>query len=230
MAQLEQTQSVLDPPAASLPPPSAAKTAASLLPTILRVAWLSIGLGLALEVLLLVLVAFTGTAGDSPLPFVADLVQKVSWSFLVCVGLAFGATANKAREGIMGLLGLLSAPAGFAAARAAHKGVAAGLGVATAGSAAFPILIASLKGIEYALLGAALAWIGKRTLGVKAHAAAGLGFGIFFSLAIVAVTVQSSAALIPLVKLVALGINELLFPVGCSLVIYAADALSKRIS
>jgi hypothetical protein len=207
-----------------------AKTAASFLPTILRVAWLSIGLGLGLEVLLLVLVAFTGTAGDSPLPFVADLVQKVSWSFLVCVGLAFGATATKAREGITGLLGLLSAPAGFAAARAAHKGVAAGLGVTAAGSAAFPVLIASLKGIEYALFGAALAWIGKRALGLKAHVAAGLAFGVVFGLLIVAVTVQSSAAPIPLVKQVALGINELMFPVGCSLVLYAADALSKRIN
>lgn len=228
MAQLEQTRSVLDRPAAG-PPQAAAKTAASLFPTILRVAWLSIGLGMALEVVLLVIVAFTGTAGDSPRPFVADLVQKVSWSFLVCVGLAFGTTASKAREGIMGLLGLISAPAGFATARAAHKGVAAGLGVAAGGSAAFPVLIAGLKGIEYALFGAALAWIGKRALGLKAHVAAGLAFGVVFALAIVAVTVQSSAAPIPLVKQVAQGINELMFPVGCALVLYAANALSKRL-
>jgi hypothetical protein len=225
MAQLEQTQSVLDPPAAT--PPQAVP--ASLFPTILRVAWLSIGLGLALEVVLLVIVAFTGTAGDSPRPFVADLVQKVSWSFLVCIGLAFGTTASKAREGIMGLLGLISAPVGFATARAAHKGVAAGLGVAATGSAAFPVLIASLKGIEYALFGAVLAWIGKRALGLKAHVYAGLAFGVVFSLAIVAVTVQSSATPVPLVKQVAQGINELMFPVGCSLVLYAANALSKRL-
>lgn len=227
MAQLEQTQSVLDPPPAPRAQ-AATKTTSSLFPTILRVAWLSIGLGLALEIILLVIVAFAGTAGDSPLPFVADLVQKVSWSFLVCVGLAFGTTASKAREGVMGLLGLISAPVGFVAARAAHKGVAAGLGVAAPGTAAFPFLIAGLKGIEYALFGAALAWIGKRALGLKAHVAAGLAFGVVFGAVIVLATVQSAPAPIPLVKQVALGINELTFPVGCSLVLYAANALSKR--
>ena len=117
MTQLEQTQSVaLDSPAAS-------GSTNALFGTVLRVAWLSICLGLTLEVVLLVLAAFTGTAGDSPKPFISDLAQKVSWSFIVCVGLAFGSTASKAREGIMGALGLLAAPAGFTAARAAHKAV-----------------------------------------------------------------------------------------------------------
>lgn len=100
MTQLEQTQSVV------LDPPVAAGTNA-LFGKVLRVAWLSIGLGLALEVVVLVLAAFTGTAGDTPKPFISDLAQKVSWSFIVCVGLAFGSTAGKARESIMGALGVV---------------------------------------------------------------------------------------------------------------------------
>src|SRR5258706_15308202 len=76
---------------------------------ILRVAWMSILLGVALEILVLVLAGYTNTGGSSPKPFLADLTQKVSWGFIVCVGLAFGSTAAKPREGIMGILGLVSA-------------------------------------------------------------------------------------------------------------------------
>ncbi len=52
----------------------------SILPKIFRVAWMSIGLGIFLEILLLMLAAFSGTQGDSPRPMLADLAQKVSWS------------------------------------------------------------------------------------------------------------------------------------------------------
>ena len=83
----------------STPVPARAGSSGDLWRTVVRVAWLSIGLGIALEVLLLVLAAYTGTGGATPKPFLADLVQKVSWSFIVCVGLAFGTTAGKARSG-----------------------------------------------------------------------------------------------------------------------------------
>ena len=223
MTELEQTQSVV------LEAPAASGTNA-LFGTVLRVAWLSICLGIVLEVLILVLAAFTGTAGDTPKPFISDLAQKVSWSFIVCVGLAFGTTASKAREGIMGVLGLLAAPAGFTAARAIHKGVNGALGVA--GKAMAPnlvFLIGGLKGVQYALFGVVLAWITKRSLGLKAHVAAGLAFGLTFGVAIVAATVRASATPVPPVDLVARGINEVLFPVGCSLVLYASGVLAKRL-
>jgi hypothetical protein len=215
----------LDP----LPAP-AARAAAPVWPTVLRVAWLSIGLGLALEVLLLVLAAFTDTAGASPKPFVADLAQKVSWSFIVCVGLAFGSTAARAREEVMGLLGLVSAPAGFAVARAVHKAAKDALGAAgTVGAGASPLLIAGLKGVEYAVFGAVLAWVGKRALGLGSHAGAGLAIGLTFGATIVAVTVQAAAAPPTPVDLIAKSINEVMFPVGCAVVLYASDAMAKRL-
>lgn len=223
MAQLQQTQSVvLDPPAA--------RSTNALVHQVLRVAWLSICLGLALEIVLLVLAAFTNTAGDSPKPFISDLANKVSWSFIVCVGLAFGSTASKAREGIMGALGLLAAPAGFTAARAVHKAVNGALGVA--GKAMAPnlvFLVGGLKGAQYALFGAVLGWITKRGLGLKTHVAAGLAFGLTFGLAIVATTVRGSATPVPPVDIAARAINEVLFPVGCSLVLYASGVLAKRL-
>lgn len=46
-------------------------------------------LGIAIEVVLVaVALTFSGVKGARPL--VADLVQRVSWSALVCVGMAFG--------------------------------------------------------------------------------------------------------------------------------------------
>ncbi|MES1242150.1 MAG: hypothetical protein ABUT39_11065 [Acidobacteriota bacterium] len=226
MANLEQTQSMLEMPGDRRASPGAAP----LWPTVLRVAWLSIGLGLALEVLLLVLAAFTDTAGAGPKPFLSDLAQKISWSFIVCVGLAFGTTAAKAKEGVMGLLGLISAPLGFAVARAVHKGVKDALGVAGGAAAgASPFLIGGLKGIEYAVFGALLAWIGKRAMGLGAHVGAGLAIGLTFGIAIVAATVQAAAAPSTPVDLAAKGINEVMFPVGCALVLYASGAMAKKL-
>ena len=227
MTDLEQTQSVvLEAPRAS----GRTGAAQPVWPTILRVAWLSIGLGLALEILLLVLAAFTDTAGETPKPFISDLANKISWSFIVCVGLAFGSTAGKAREGVMGLLGLISAPAGFTAARAVHKAVNASLGIA--GPAMAPglvMLVGGLKGAEYALFGAVLSWVGKRAFGLGAHAGAGLAFGLTFGLAIVAVTVNASPTPVSLVGLISRGINEVMFPIGCALILYASGALAKRL-
>lgn len=198
---------------------------------ILRVAWLSVGLGIVLEILLLVLAAFTGTGGASPKPFISDLAQKISWSFIVCIGLALGTTAGKMRAGVMGLLGLLSAPLGFTIARAVHKGVNEALGVAGTAAGASAFLIGALKGIEYAVLGAVLGALTRRERGASlgAHLGAGAAIGLTFGVAIVMVLARAAAKPLGPVDLAARGINEVLFPVGCSLVLYAAESLSKRL-
>src|SRR5215208_2874360 len=68
--------------------------------TLFRVAWLAILLGFALEALLLLF-----TAGFEILPglgpMVAELIGKVSWSAIVCAGLALGTAASKARAPFM---------------------------------------------------------------------------------------------------------------------------------
>ncbi|HEX5761356.1 MAG TPA: hypothetical protein VF121_19390 [Thermoanaerobaculia bacterium] len=220
------------PPQAPGPAPAAPATAAGdLWRTVRRAAWLSIGLGMALEVLLLTLAAYAGTQGSSPRPFVADLAQKVSWSFLVCVGLAFGVTAARARPAVMGLLGLVSAPVAFYAARALHEGVAGALGVAGAAAAGpSPLLVAVLKAVEYGLLGAALGRLGKRDgAPVGTYAALGLATGLVFGGAILGLTAAAGAKS-DLVSLLARAIDEVLFPAGCSLVLYAADAIGKRLA
>ena len=78
--------------------------------TLLRVAWLAILLGMAMEGTLLLLGAgFGNFLGLRSI--VADLARNVSWSLLVCVGLSVGTAVQKARVPVMGFLGFLAAPA-----------------------------------------------------------------------------------------------------------------------
>ena len=200
--------------------------------TLFRVVWLAILLGFAMEVLLLLF-----TAGFQILPsfnsMLADLIGKVSWSTLVCAGLAVGTAASKARAPLMGLLGFLAAPLAFHVSRTLQQGVAKTLEVASAsvsvGSQTL-ILLALLKAVEYGFLGAAISWIGRRPWGgALAHAAVGLGVGIVFGGAVVSFTYWTAPEPITTAALFSRGINEILFPVGCSLVLYIATALEGRV-
>src|SRR5918999_3415830 len=96
--------------------------------TLLRVAWLAILLGMAMEGALLLLSAgFGDLLGLRPI--VADLARNVSWSLLVCVGLSVGTAVQKARVPITGFLGLLAAPAAFEVSRVVHKGAIQALAI-----------------------------------------------------------------------------------------------------
>jgi hypothetical protein len=208
---------------------AAAPPAASPWRQILHVAWLSIGLGLLLELGLVVYAATVGQV-DRPQPFFADLVQKISWGFIVCVGIAFGTTASKAPEARAGLLGLISAPLGFLVSRSLHQAIAAALGVAGAVAGASPFLIGALKGVQYGLFGALLAWLGQQTRGrLSAHVVAGLAFGVTFGLTILLILELGAVEPTPPVGLVSRGLNELIFPVGCAVVVYASSVLSRRL-
>lgn len=196
---------------------------------VLRAAWLSILLGLAVE---LVLVAVTAGSGGTVQgrAVLADSVQKVSWSVLVCVGLAFGTVASQLRAGLSGLAGLLAAPLAFTLARAAHKSAAQALDLPPmAPSGPSPALLATLKGVEYATLGVVLVWIAKRPWGgMAAHGAAGAIIGTLFGGTIISLTVAAAQAPVSAATLLARIVNEILFPVGCALVLYVAGAFPIR--
>lgn len=196
--------------------------------TLLHIGWLSILLGLALEIIMLVIAANSDKLPGIE-PIIADVVQKISWSGLVCTGLAFGKAASSANPTWMGFAGLLSAPAALAVARTLHKSTAQALKVAEAGAAtAFPFFIAGLKGVEYAAFGLLLGWVCKRaSSGLVAYASSGLLIGAVFGTTIAAATTPGGFETI---KIIPPLVNEVLFPVGCSLAIYAADAIGKRTS
>ena len=194
--------------------------------TLLRAAWLAILLGMAMEGLLLLT---TGLGAGSWLP-VADLVKNVSWSVFVCVGLAVGTAASKARVPIMGALGLFTAPLAFEASRALHKGTLEALSVAGGPETLSPYLVAVLKGLEYGALGIVIGWVGKRSWGgAAAHASAGLAVGVLFGGTILGLMYSSSPQVPQTADLLSKGLNEVLFPVGCALVLFAAEAMAGKV-
>ena len=125
-----------------------------------------------MEALLLLVAAGSGLVPELR-SIVADSVQKVSWSLIVCAGLALGTTVSSAlRAPLMGILGFLAAPAAFHVARTFHQSAKETLEIAgnvtTVGSTSIFIL-ALIKGIEYACLGMAIGWIGRRPWGGCCH-------------------------------------------------------------
>jgi hypothetical protein len=200
--------------------------------TLLHVAWLSIVLGLVAEAAILLVATYYGKALEIR-PILADVVQKVSWSLIVCVGLALarGATRLAAAQGmvLMGAAGLLSAPLAFAVARSLHEGIQEALFIKVfAGSGGSPLLLAAIKGIEYACLGALLAWLASRQKGAGAHALAGLAMGIVFGYAMLRAMLADAVTPPTTGALVSRAINELINPIGCSLTLYASEVLGRN--
>jgi hypothetical protein len=160
--------------------------------------------------------------------FVADLVRNVTWSVFVCAGLAVGTTVVKARAPLMGVLGLISGPLAFEISRAFHKGTLEALAITGGGGAVSPVLVAVIKGIEYGCLGLGVGWVSQRRWGgAAAHVAVGLLVGLTFG-GVQLVFAAGATPPPPTSDLFVAGVNEVLFPVGCSLVLFSAGALGKK--
>jgi hypothetical protein len=132
---------------------------------------------------------------------------------------------------VMGLLGLLTAPTAFELSRALHKGTLEALATTGGGGEVLsPVLVGVIKGLEYGCLGLLVGWVSRRAWGgAAAHAAVGLLVGLVFGGTIITLTMGSTPPPPPADAL-SLGVNELLFPIGCSLVLFSAEALGKRMS
>jgi hypothetical protein len=196
--------------------------------TLLRVAWLAILLGLLVQLVLLLAAAGFGIfAGLRPL--VAETARNVGWSVLVCTGVAVGRVAAKGRPPLMGIAGLLAAPLALTIANTIQKGIAAALDLPEAAGAALLWMLV-LRAAEYGCLAAALGWIGRRAwAGAPAYGAVGLLAGIVFGGAALVVVAQSAPIPLSPAAMMVKGVNELVFPVGCALVIFAAEVLGKRV-
>lgn len=204
---------------------------ASLPQRILHAAWMSIALGLVVEIALIIAATTFGKSGDLR-PFIADLAGKVSWSVVVCVGISVGTVAAQRKGPAMGWLGFLSAPAGFALAKAAHKTAAAALDVAIAAGTAAPTAwqMIVIRALEYGLLGLAVGHLsGKSWARLPAYAALGLSVGLAAAGLVLAITLHAAATPPPTLALWSKGINEVLFPLGCSMVLYTVNSLGQRV-
>jgi hypothetical protein len=211
--------------------PDASSRAPGFLATILRVAWLSIGLGLVLEVTVLIIAAGFGDFGQ----VVGEFLKKTSWWFLVCIGLAIGQTvASPARRmAVMGLMGLLTAPVAIAIARFLHHGMRRaifGLEAAAGTFGGFPFLLAVLRGAEFGLLGVVIGWVGQqRWGGAVAYALTGFTTGIFFGCAVLGLRSLAGGAPLSMAGILSWFVNEIIFPTGCALILFSAVKLGDQV-
>lgn len=105
-----------------------------------------------------------------------------------------------------------------------HKSVGQALDVAGSAGSESVAVFALLKAIEYGCLGYLLAIVSSRVSARMAgYGGTGLAVGLVFgAIALYLVYPQ------PMPALVARGINEIVFPIGCSIVIYASDIFGRR--
>ena len=202
---------------------SAARRSADLRPVLTRVAWWSILLGLLMEALLLVL-----RLDKLPqLQPAAESLGKVTWSLVVCLGLGIGKVLSENKPFWMGLAGLVSAPLAFTAAQAVQRTVSE-LTSSLAAAPITPVLIAvgALRGVEYLILGAILAVLAQRESRPAFYLAAGLAVGVVFGGILLLLTPAAAGSI---AALLGWAVNELLFPMGCAVVLYGAGVVSKAV-
>jgi hypothetical protein len=199
--------------------------------TLLKVAWLSILLGLGVQALSMVVALGHGNA-LVPDKAVADALSRVSWATLVCVGVAAGMTASGGAPAASGLAGLVAAPIAFGTAKGVQQSVGTMLGVGAAGNVALATLavIAAIKAVEYGCLGLAVGWVERqRWGGLAAYLGIGLCIGLVFGSAIWAVS--PAAAIKPAsAALMTWAVNEVLFPAGCAAVLFGSNVIGKRLA
>jgi len=73
---------------------------------VLHVCWLSILLGLAIQISLLAVSAAFGRSIKLN-PLIVDFAQRITWSTIVCSSISVAMAASKMRESFMGLAGLI---------------------------------------------------------------------------------------------------------------------------
>ncbi len=194
---------------------------------LLYVAWWAIVAGFVVQLLVLG-AKFAAQAALPGANVMADIGSGVTWSVLVCGGVALGTAAANPSEAVMGGLGFLFAPIGFAAAKGIQRGIQTVLDAPVTEITSVTWTIGAIKAVEFGILGALVALLIKRPR-VKATTFIGLGLlvGILFGGMILTVMATQSAEDTP--ALVGAGVNELFFPMACALILYGASRAGKRV-
>jgi hypothetical protein len=195
---------------------------------ILRLAWMAIVLGLLIQVLIVI----AKMAAGAPFPgmkWLPDIMSGITWSLIVCAGVGLGVAAGEARKAVMGVLGLISAPMGFLAAKGVQRAVQAFMDAPVDKIAPIFYATAAVRTVEYAALGAALGWLLSRPgKGAVSFAMTGFVAGLIFGGITLGLTMAMSDP--KPAQLAALVVNELLFPVGCAVVIFLASRAGRMVA
>lgn len=193
---------------------------ATLASRIVKAVWCSIVLGMLVQLIIVLATTFNKNT------IVPETAQKISWSVLVCSALAIGNVVAKARIPLLGLVGLLAAPAAFAVAKAVQKSLSQG--ISAAGSVPTATEMAIVKGVEYAMFGALIAWASKKEK-LQTYLTIGAGLGIATACYVLVRSKQGNPS-IATSALIARGINEVAFPIGCAFVLWFTTTAGKLLN
>lgn len=196
--------------------------AAELAKTLLKSVWWAIALGLLIQIVIMIVNHVAPGRGMIP-----EVGQKVSWSVLVCSAMAIGNSVARARPMLLGFIGLLSAPLAFNAARVVQRGLSAGGAAGPAVPA--PLELSVAKGLEYAVFGILIAYAAKSGK-ARAYLLSGLALAVAFTTYLEMRLVYGNSPTPPQPLLVARGINEFVFPIGCAFVLWFTTEIGSKLS
>jgi hypothetical protein len=195
---------------------------------LLRIAWLAILLGLGVEVLLIVVARAQGEPFDGARR-AASAVRSVSWSSLVCVAIGWAQGALPLSAARTGIVGLFAAPLAVVAARAMHKEALVLLDRPASGASVLePVFPLALRAVEYLLFGWWIARVAARTSSAKAHVGVGATLGIAAAAAQYVQPIAGGGSPASIAAFVPTALNEIVFPVGCALVLYGSSTRSRK--
>jgi len=195
---------------------------------ILKIAWMAVALGLLIQVLIVVAKMSVG-APFPGLKWLPDILSGVTWALIVCAGVGLGIAAGEARKAVMGVLGLISAPLAFLAAKGVQRAVQAFMDAPVDKIAPVFYAHAAVRTVEYACLGLALGWLLSRPgKGAGSFALTGLAAGLIFGGAAIWLNLVMASPKPP--QLAAMAVNEILFPVGCAVVIFLASRAGRMVA
>jgi len=204
----------------------------SVVRTLAAIAVLSIAAGLLIQLVIVGIRIAYGSSTSGPV-FVVSLANGVTWSLLVCTGVGIGTVVIRMRAGLSGLLSFVAAPIAVAVAKASQRMVAGLLEVAEQQAVLSLGAVSLARAVEYGVLGfllGTLAQRGEKRIGRYLGAGALVGLvlgGIVVAFIIHVASIRGTPLAPPAIA--ASVINEMVFPICCALVIYAAQLAGQNL-
>lgn len=190
------------------------------------VAVLAVGLGLFMQALVVVLRLADGVVIPEART-IAELMGAITWSVIVCTGVAIGMSIGKARAVLAGGLALFFAPIALASAKAVEKVMLAIMEASVTPAVLSLELVGIVRAAEYGLLALMLTLLTeRRAVRFVPYALAGATVGLIFGGLVTAMTLLAGAPSTP-VAIATLAAKEIGSPIGCALVIFVGQMISR---